>query len=71
MGDLSGMLLQEHVSTLLKPNIYLGWEEEMEAAGFAPEEEARSRTQEGTDDVESEKADDDEVSFVSYLNDKY
>jgi hypothetical protein len=62
MGGLPGMLLQERISTLLKPNISLGWEEEMEAAGFAPEEEVRSRP--GTDDVESEKADDEEVSFV-------
>ena len=58
------MLLQERVSTLLKPNISLAWEEEMEAAGFPPEEEAHSRPQEHTDDVESEKADDEEVSFV-------
>lgn len=58
------MLLQESISTLLKPNISLGWEEEMEAAGFAPEEEAHSRPQERTYDVESEKADDEEVSSV-------
>jgi hypothetical protein len=64
MGGLPGMLLQEHISVLLEHNIPLGWEKEMEAAGFAPEKEACSRPQEDTDDVESEKADGEEVSFV-------
>ena len=41
------MLLQEHISTLLKPNIPLEWEEEMEAAGFAPEDGSTSRPQKG------------------------
>ena len=60
------MLLQEHISTLLKPNIPLGWEEEMETAGFAPEDGSKA-----TDDIESEKADDEEASLVSDFGDKY
>lgn len=65
------MLLQEHISTLLKPNIPLGWEEEMEAAGLCLRTEALSRPQKGDSDVESQKADDEEVSLVSDLSDKY
>jgi hypothetical protein len=32
------MLLQEHTSMLLKPNIPLGWEKESEAAGIVLED---------------------------------
>jgi hypothetical protein len=57
---LPGMLLQEHMSTLLKPNIPLGWEEEMEAAGFLPEDRSVAvPDNENTDDIESEKSDEE------------
>jgi hypothetical protein len=46
------MLLQERISKLLKPNVPPGWDEEMEAAGLAPEADSI--------DLESEKAEDPE-----------
>jgi len=64
------MLLQEHISTLLKPNIPLGWEEEMETAGL-PLRKHFLGHRKATDDVESQKADDEEVSLVSDLGDRY
>ena len=50
------MLLQEHVSTLLRPNIPPGWEEEMEAAGLVSE--AESAVLEDEEGAESDKSDD-------------
>ena len=49
------MLLQEHISMLLKPNIPLGWEEEMEAAGFVPDDGGNvlDSASEKTGDIES------------------
>jgi hypothetical protein len=44
------MLLQEHISKLLKPNFFPGWDEEMEAAVLAPEGAAL--------DLERKKAED-------------
>jgi hypothetical protein len=44
------MLLQEHISKLLKPSVPPGWDEEMEAAGLASEDDAI--------DLESKSAED-------------
>jgi hypothetical protein len=54
------MLLQEHVSVLLRPNIPPGWEEEMEAAGLVPEDESVDLSDE--DDAERDKSDDEDIS---------
>jgi len=55
-----GMLLQEHISTLLKPNVPLGWEEDTEAAGFLPEDRSVAvLDNENTDNIESEKSDEE------------
>ena len=50
------MLLQEHISMLLKSNIPLAWKNESEAAGFVPE---AGPDHENSDDVESEKSDEE------------
>ena len=52
------MLLQEHISMLLKPNHPQGWEEEMEAADFVPEHRRAVLDNENTD-VESENLDEE------------
>jgi hypothetical protein len=59
------MLLQEHVSMLLRPNIPAGWEEEMEAAGLVPEDEDTI-----LDAAESDKPEDEDISFESVSDDK-
>lgn len=61
------MLLQEHISVLLKPNIPLEWEEEMEAAGFVPVDGSAALENEKTDDVERANED---TSFESDYSDK-
>ena len=53
------MLLQEHVSMLLKPNHPQGWEEEMDTAGFVRKQMRAVLDSENTDDVESEKSDEE------------
>lgn len=45
-----GMLLQEHVSVLLKPNRPPRWEEEIEAAGLVPENERTALAVQTTED---------------------
>jgi len=62
------MLLQEHVSMLLRPNIPPGWEEDMEAAGLVPEDE--SAFLEGEEDAESNKSKDEDISVESVSSDK-
>ena len=62
-----GMLLQEHISALLNSNIPLGWEEEMEAAGFVPVDRSAVLDHEETDDVERAN---EETSFESDYSDK-
>jgi hypothetical protein len=62
------MLFQEHVSMLLRPNMPPGWEEEMEAAGLAPEDE--STVLEDDEDTEREKSDDEDISVESVSSDK-
>jgi hypothetical protein len=57
------MLLQEHVSMLLKPNIPPGWEEEMEAAGLVLEDEKTMLDTESEDKSEV-------ISFESVSDDK-
>jgi len=66
-----GMLLQEHISMLLKPRIPLEWEEEMEAAGFLPEDEVAVLEGERLEDGdESDKSDDEEIAFEYVFSDK-
>jgi hypothetical protein len=62
------MLLQEHVSILLRPNIPTGWEEEMEAAGLVPEDE--SDVLEDEEDAERDRSDDEDISVESVSSDK-
>ena len=45
---------------LLRPNIPLGWEEEMQAAGFVPEDEDDSAVLEDEDD-ERDKSDEEDI----------
>ncbi|KAF8506564.1 hypothetical protein F5888DRAFT_1797836 [Russula emetica] len=63
-----GMLFQEHVSMLLRPNIPSGWEEEMEAAGLVPEDE--SAVLEDEEDAEMDKSDDEDISVESISSEK-
>jgi len=67
-----GMLLQEHISMLLKPRIPPEWEEEMEAAGLLPGEDgvAVLEGEKLEDGDESEKSDDEEIAFGSVCSDK-
>jgi hypothetical protein len=61
------MLLQEHISKLLKPSIPSGWEEEMKAACVASEDERIDRDQESEDaeDSKSSKSADEEIEISS------
>jgi hypothetical protein len=64
------MLLQEHVSVLLRPNISPGWEEEMDAAGLVSSEDG-SAVLEDEEDAESDKSDDMvDISVGSVSSDK-
>lgn len=63
-----GMLVQEHVSMLLRPNIPPGWEEEMEAAGLVPEDE--SAILEDEENAERDKPEDEDISVESVSRDK-
>jgi len=65
-----GMLLQEFVSALLKPNVPPGWEEEMEAAGLAPSDENSSQGNETTEETQSNKSEDDETWDRLSVDDK-
>ncbi|KAI9507801.1 hypothetical protein F5148DRAFT_66457 [Russula earlei] len=60
-----GMLLQEHVSTLLNPHIPLGWEVEMEAAGLLSEDESAVLESRNSENAEIDKSDDEEIEIVS------
>ncbi|KAH9965119.1 hypothetical protein BGW80DRAFT_1345637 [Lactifluus volemus] len=62
-----GMLLQEHISKLLKPSIPSGWEEEMKAACVASEDERIDQDQESEDaeDSKSSKSADEEIEISS------
>lgn len=55
-----GMLLQEFVSTLLKPNVPPGWEKEMEAAGVLPGDESPGPENERAEETQSDKSEDEE-----------
>ncbi|KAF8265756.1 hypothetical protein EI94DRAFT_1734689, partial [Lactarius quietus] len=52
-----GMLLQELVSTLLKPNVPPGWVKEMEAAGLAPSDESVGPENERAEATPSDSSD--------------
>ncbi|KAH9081530.1 hypothetical protein EDB83DRAFT_2333321 [Lactarius deliciosus] len=56
-----GMLLQELVSTLLKPNVPPGWEKEMEAAGLVPNDESVGPEDERTEETQSDNSEDEEI----------
>lgn len=60
------MLLQEHVSTCLKPNIPGGWEEEMEAAGLVLEDPSA----EDEEDTDRDNSEDKDISVESVPSDK-
>ena len=64
------MLLQEHIPTLLKPNVPPGWEEEMEAAGLAPEDESIDLEGEIAEDPKGDKSEDEEISSGSVSDDE-
>jgi hypothetical protein len=55
------MLLQELVSTLLKPSIPPGWEQEMEAAGLVPSDESIGPENERTEETQSNNSEDEEI----------
>jgi len=63
------MLLQEHISMLLKPRIPPEWEEEMETAGLLPEDGVAVLEGEQLED-ESDKSDDEEIAFEPVSSDK-
>ncbi|KAH9065624.1 hypothetical protein EDB87DRAFT_1828554 [Lactarius vividus] len=56
-----GMLLQELVSTLLKPNVPPGWEKEMEAAGLVPDDESVGSEDGRTEEIQSNNSADEEI----------
>ncbi|KAI9444685.1 hypothetical protein H4582DRAFT_1910573 [Lactarius indigo] len=56
-----GMLLQELVSTLLKPNIPPEWEKEMEAAGLVPSDESVGPEDERAEETQSDNSEDEEI----------
>jgi hypothetical protein len=64
------MLLQEHISKLLKPNIPRGWEEEMGAAGLTPGDERFDLESEDAEDSKSDKSEDEEIWPESVSDDK-
>jgi len=59
-----GMLLQELVSTLLKPNVPLGWEKEMGAAGLVPSDESIGSEPEGAEETQSDESEDEETGIT-------
>jgi hypothetical protein len=65
-----GMLLQELVSTLLKPNVPPGWEEEMEAAGLLPGDESTGPENERAEETQSDKSDDEKIWDVPSSDDE-
>ncbi len=65
-----GMLLQELVSTLLKPNVPPGWEKEMEAAGLVPSDESIYPENERAEETQSDKSQDEEIWDESGSDDK-
>ncbi|KAH8990192.1 hypothetical protein EDB86DRAFT_3080533 [Lactarius hatsudake] len=56
-----GMLLQELVSTLLKPSVPPGWEKEMEASGLVPTDESVGPEDERTEETQSDNSEDEEI----------
>ena len=64
------MLLQEHVSMLLRPNIPPGWEEQMGAAGLIPKDENAILDAEILEDAESDRSHDDNISSEYVSDDK-
>ena len=62
------MLLQAHVSTLLRPNIPPGWEEQMGAAGLIPKDENAILDAEILEDAESDRSHDDNI-LSEYVSD--
>lgn len=65
-----GMLLQELVSTLLRPNVPPGWETEMEAAGQVPSDESIGPENECAEETQSDKSEDGEIWDESSSDDK-
>jgi len=59
---------------LLRPNIPVGWEEEMEAAGLVPEDESAVLEDEGIvldgERIEDDVLDDEDISAESVSGDK-
>lgn len=55
------MLLQELVSTLLKPKVPQGWEKEMEAAGLVISDESIGPENERAEETQSDKSEDEEI----------
>lgn len=64
------MLLQELVSTLLKPNVPPGWEKEMEAAGLVSSDESIGSETEGAEETQSDESEDQEVRTSLAFDDK-
>jgi hypothetical protein len=65
-----GMLLQELVSTLLKPNVPPEWEKEMEAAGLLPGDESAGSENERAEETQSDKSEDEEIWDVPDSDDE-
>lgn len=55
------MLLQEFVSTLLKPKVPQGWENEMEAAGLVLSDKSIGPENERVEETQSDKSEDEET----------
>jgi hypothetical protein len=55
------MLLQELVSTLLKPNVPPGWEKEMKAAGLVSSNESIGSENERAEETQSDNSEDEET----------
>ena len=64
------MLLQELVSTLLKPSVPPGWEKEMEAAGLLPSDESSGPENERVEETQSDKLEDEEIRDVPSSDDE-
>ncbi|KAI9454147.1 hypothetical protein BJY52DRAFT_772868 [Lactarius psammicola] len=65
-----GMLLQELVSTLLKPNVPPEWEKEMGAAGLVPSGGSISPENERAEETQSDKSEDEDIWDESSSDDK-
>lgn len=64
------MLLQEFISTLLKPNLPPGWEKEMGDAGLIPSEESIGPETEGAEETQNDGSEDEEFGTSLAFDDK-